>query len=105
MTKPGWLGGALLTVVGGALACGTGAMTGPEPVATQSQAINKCSPACTQAWTYCAAVTAKGSTVDVCEDCGGLGQPPCDASGPDQGCQLQSGQTHVSMGQLNGVCG
>jgi hypothetical protein len=104
MRKRGVVGCLIVITAAGAgvLACGAGEQ--PERLAKTSEAILTCNPACTAVWTDCQQVTIKGTPVNTCSACGALGEAPCDASGPDQGCELQSGQTSVYMGPVNGLC-
>jgi len=91
--------GSMLSIAAVVAACSAAPPT-QEETATASAADSVCSPACSTAWTDCQSVTNKGTTSTECVACGAQGQPPCDATGPNPGCQY-NGQY---MASVNGVC-
>jgi hypothetical protein len=89
-----------LSAVGAVVACGSGPVAGPERTAATSAALNVCTPACTADWSDCWGLTVKGTTSYFCSDCGYAGGPPCDASGPIQGCMAQPTTIVAGTGEV-----
>ena len=74
--------------------CTSGCLT--EPV---------CSPTCAQAWTDCSPGVhiMKINQPPTCVSCGGLGELPCDLTGPNQGCST-SGGAQLAIDPASNLC-